>query len=240
MSGSAPWESVLRGNKNESAAEQPSAEQGESEGNISSAGRDDQDEQDGPTITKPDDPTGEGGPAEQGGSEGEVSSTGREDRNEEDEPIITKPEEPTIVDSDKAPRTPQEIETYLTVDGVRITEADIHLAANEIAVLNGFKDLDYRVFTGADPDWIYPGNHLEMPSGEDYVIRKGDTIWFLAARQVRLGVDEDKRAFDKALSVLDDTSSTEDEKREARSVLKKIAEESKAQAMRRMAAEKLL
>ena len=143
------------------------------------------------------------------------------------------------VDPDKPPRTQEDVAVYLNVDGVFISEADIHLAANEIAVLNGFKDLDYRVFTGADPDWIYPGNILMMPSGEAYEIRRGDTIWFLAARRVRLAVMEDKAAFDEAAAVLDDPTSGEEDRRGAAAVLERISVESKAAAMRRMASEKL-
>ncbi|PIE04201.1 MAG: hypothetical protein CSA76_05480 [Spirochaetales bacterium] len=144
------------------------------------------------------------------------------------------------VDADVAPRTKDEVESYLNVNGrVSITEADIHLAANEIAVQNGYKDLDYRVYTGNDPDWIYPGGELLLPGSGSYTVRKGDTIWFLAARQVRKGVEAELVEYDKAVSILKNSTAAGAEKQEAKAALKKIFNESRAKAMRLMAAEAL-
>ena len=144
------------------------------------------------------------------------------------------------VDVDQAPRTPEDAGLYLSVnDRVLITEADIHLAANEIAVLNGYKDLDYRVFTGSDPDWIFPGYRLGLPDGGEYTVRSGDTIWFLAAREVRIDVEKDLAAFDRALEVLDNTGSNDADRSGAVELLRGIAGGNRAAALRRMAAEAL-
>ena len=144
------------------------------------------------------------------------------------------------VDVDQAPRTPEDAGLYLSVnDRVLITEADIHLAANEIAVLNGYKDLDYRVFTGSDPDWIFPGYRLGLPDGGEYTVRSGDTIWFLAAREVRIDVEKDLAAFDRALDVLDDAGSNDADRSGAAERLRGIAGNNRAAALRRMAVDAL-
>jgi len=140
------------------------------------------------------------------------------------------------VDSDVAPKNLDEVKAYLNVDGrVAITEVDIHLAANEIAVLNGYKDLDYRVFTGEDPNWIYPGRTLHMPGSGDYTIKRGDTIWFLAAREVRVDAEYNIIIFDKAVSILDNELSDASEKKDAADNLRKIADTARASSLRIMA-----
>ena len=140
------------------------------------------------------------------------------------------------VDPDVAPRTRDEVAVYLNVDGrIVITEADIHLAANDIAVLNGYMDLDYKVYTGDDPDWIYPGRTLRLPGTGDYVIRKGDTIWFLAAREVRVDVERSMAIYDNSLAVLENAASTASARTDATNALRDIAEGSKSAELRKMA-----
>jgi len=142
----------------------------------------------------------------------------------------------TEVDHNIAPKNMDEVKAYLNVDGrVAISEVDIHLAANEIAVLNGYKDLDYRVFTGKDPNWIYPGRTLTMPGSGDYTIKSGDTIWFLAAREVRVDAEKGIELFDRSIKVLDDEQSNEMEKKSAADDLRSIAENSRAASLRDMA-----
>ena len=146
-----------------------------------------------------------------------------------------------IVDIDVAPRTVEEIEAYLNVENrAVITEVDIHLAANEIAVLNGFRDLDYEVFSGADPDWILPGNTLELPGGTVYVIESGDTIWFLAAREVRSDAEQRIEVFDSSISILEANDSDFESRTAALANLRDISENSKAAQLREMAKEALL
>jgi len=142
----------------------------------------------------------------------------------------------TEVDHNIAPKNMDEVKAYLNVGGrVAISEVDIHLAANEIAVLNGYKDLNYRVFTGKDPNWIFPGRTLTMPGSGDYTIKRGDTIWFLAAREVRVDAEKGIEIFDRALAVLDDGQSNDSEKKSAVDDLRIIAEKSRAASLRNMA-----
>ncbi len=144
------------------------------------------------------------------------------------------------VDTDVAPRTKEEIKAYLNVGGrIPITEVDIHLAANKMAVLNGYKDLDYRVYTGNDPDWIYPGGILNLPDSGTYTVRKGDTIWFLAAREVRKGVEKDLKEYDFSVSALEKKSSSDKVLEEAKASLQKISTDSMAEAMRNLAGKAL-
>ena len=147
---------------------------------------------------------------------------------------------PPEVDVNQAPRTSEDAGRYLNVNNrVQITEADIHLAANDIAVLNGYKDLDYQVFTGNDPDWIFPGYRLKLSEGAEYIIRSGDTIWFLAAREVRIDVEEDLAEFDQALNVLSSSDAAEVDRSAAVELLRGIAGSSRASALRQMASNAL-
>jgi len=147
----------------------------------------------------------------------------------------------TVIDINVAPKTVEEIEAYLNVENrVTITEADIHLAANEIAVLNGFRDLEYKIFTGEDPDWIFPDNMLNLPDGNVYVIRNGDTIWFLAAREVRSDTEQRMKILDYSVSILEASDADFESRTEALLNLRKISENSKAAQAREMASEVLL
>ncbi|MCG8452168.1 MAG: hypothetical protein MI717_03170 [Spirochaetales bacterium] len=163
-----------------------------------------------------------------------------------EEPLETVEQLPSssqsqIIDPDRAPRNQEEVKAYLNMDDrLSISEADIHLAANEIAVLNGYKDLNYKVFTGSDPNWIFPGTELLMPEGGPYVIQQGDTIWFLAARTVRLSVTEDFNVYDRALEVLKRLDAEDGQRVNALQNLKSIGENSKSRAMRQMAKDALV
>lgn len=133
-----------------------------------------------------------------------------------------------------------DVQAYLDVDGrAVISEVDIHLAANEIAVLNGYKDLDYRVFTGDDPDWIYPGNNLMLPDDGSYIVSRGDTIWFLAVREIRLSVERDLKKYDQAVAILDDVGYDTDVREDAVDTLRTIARDGRAASLR-VVAEKAL
>lgn len=145
-----------------------------------------------------------------------------------------------LVDINEAPARIEDVINYLNVyDRVRITEADVHLAANRIAVVNGYKDLDFRVYTGEDPDWIYPGTELILPGHGSHLVRSGDTIWFLAAREVRIEVERDLEIFDKAIAVLDDINAKPSEKTQSLTELQEIGINSQVASFRRLVQEVL-
>ena len=56
---------------------------------------------------------------------------------------------------------------------------------------SGYRDLDYRVHEGNNPDWIYAGNELIMPDGSVYNVARGDSIWFIASRLIRRELEID-------------------------------------------------
>jgi len=165
------------------------------------------------------------------GRTGEFADEASDEKAEDTDQLPT-----VIIDTDVPPKTIEEVRAYLNVaERVNITEVDIHLAANEIAVLNGYKDLDYKVFTGSDPDWIYPGTVLALPESGNHRVTDGDTIWFLAARRLRIDVEGNLRAYDNAVTVLQDRSSDASARDSAMDSLKRIVAESRVAAMREMA-----
>jgi len=168
--------------------------------------------------------------------EAEAVSSETTDSGEVAESGSNTEDQSSYVDSDVAPKNLDEVKAYLDVGGrVAITEVDIHLAANEIAVLNGYKDLEYRVFTGEDPNWIYPGRILHMPGTGDYTIKSGDTIWFLAAREVRVDTESNMKVFDLSVAILDDGKAEAVKKDDAANNLRIISEGSRAAALRELA-----
>ncbi len=126
-----------------------------------------------------------------GSNAGDTIASGDTDAAEESgTPLETAEKTPPVVETERRPETVEEAVAYLKVEDIRITLVDIHLVSNEIAVRNGYHDLDYRVYEGKDPDWIWAGNVLELPDGSRYEVVKGDTIWFIAARHIRRDIED--------------------------------------------------
>ncbi|RKX98144.1 MAG: hypothetical protein DRZ90_03905 [Spirochaetes bacterium] len=235
LSGNAPWGSVLSSKSDRAVAADTENQSGntgvESNGSVNS---------DTSAAVNSESGSSKTGVAVTGGNETGKNTAGNTETDEAGNQDVVTPGETgnqgVAVDSDVAPKSLDEVKAYLEVDGrVTITEVDIHLAANEIAVLNGYKDLDYRVFTGKDPNWIYPGRTLHMPGTGDYTIKRGDTIWFLAAREVRVDAEINMKLYDNSVSILDNELSDASKKKDAADNLRKIADVARAAALRIMA-----
>ncbi|MCK5736868.1 MAG: hypothetical protein KAH21_10330, partial [Spirochaetaceae bacterium] len=238
LTGKAPWGSVLT-NKTADLTDNGGIIEGK--GNADSST--DSDSTEGSASTTGSDSTeGSDSTTSSDSTEGSDSTTSssNSDNSGNADSSSTAGNQIAEVDSDVAPRNLDEVKAYLDVGGrVAITEVDIHLAANEIAVLNGYKDLEYKVYTGEDPNWIYPERLLQMPGTGNYTIKRGDTIWFLAAREVRVDAEKNMKIYDQSVSALDNTGSSAAEKSNAAENLRLIAEGSRAAAMRNMARNEL-
>lgn len=69
--------------------------------------------------------------------------------------------------------------------GITITDYDIWVYVNKVAVINGYKPLTYRKpKKWEDPDWVYPGNKLKLLDGSYVVVRKGDNMWNISKRKI--------------------------------------------------------
>ncbi|MGB9621569.1 MAG: hypothetical protein ACPL4C_03920 [Brevinematia bacterium] len=69
--------------------------------------------------------------------------------------------------------------------GITITDYDIWVYVNKVAVINGYKPLTYRKpKKWEDPDWVYPGNKLKLLDGSYVVIRQGDNMWNISKRKI--------------------------------------------------------
>lgn len=102
-----------------------------------------------------------------------------------------------VMETESRPVNAEEVKAYLNVGDYHISLADIHLVSNKIAVDNNYRDLDYEVYDGADPDWIYPGNEIVLPDGTVHLVVKGDAIWYMAARYIRTTLDRDIPVFEE-------------------------------------------
>ncbi len=69
--------------------------------------------------------------------------------------------------------------------GITITDYDIWVYVNKVAVLNGYKPLTYfKPKKWEDPNWVYPGNKLKMLDDSFVVVRKGDNMWNISKRKI--------------------------------------------------------
>ncbi|QEN07826.1 LysM peptidoglycan-binding domain-containing protein [Oceanispirochaeta crateris] len=130
---------------------------------------------------------GEGTAGEGTAGEGTAGETGAATVKSTEADVIDEP----IVETERRPQTREEALAYLEIENITITLVDIHLVSNDIAVKNGYRDLDYKVFEGNNPNWIYTGNVLEMPDGTEYTVQRGDSIWFIASRMIRRELETD-------------------------------------------------
>ena len=64
-----------------------------------------------------------------------------------------------------------------------MTVLDLLNLTNVVAEKNGYHrivhDFEKPYMTGKDPDWIYPGNVLNMPDATRITVKRGDNMWKL-------------------------------------------------------------
>lgn len=69
--------------------------------------------------------------------------------------------------------------------GITITDYDIWIYVNKVAVLNGYKPLTYRnPQKWEDPDWVYPNMSLKMVDGSIVIVRTNDNMWNISKRKI--------------------------------------------------------
>jgi len=158
--------------------------------------------------------------SEKNDSELKLKDSSAETENRENQP------EKIVMTTDSRPATADEAKAYLSVGDYFISAIDIHLASNRIAVDNNYRDLDYEIFDGADPNWIYPGNKISLPDGNIHNVIKGDTIWYLAAKYIRVTLDRDIPLFEG------NRKEAESGNAKAITVLEEIADSSPCEAFR--------
>jgi hypothetical protein len=123
--------------------------------------------------------------------------------NESDNPQIifeddgaTKVLKPFVMDEDFL--------SDFSVNGIPITMADIHLKANAIAIMNGYRDLGFNRVTGKDPTIIEPGLVLDIPGDLTYTVRTEDNIWYIAARLLESELRAHSAQFDELIKSYDE------------------------------------
>jgi hypothetical protein len=114
----------------------------------------------------------------------------------------TEPTDATGDDISRADRAPSDQVTTVSAgndgdggdDPVIVTVTDILRMVNRIAQLNGYAPIGSMAPDARDPDWIFPGNELELPNQRLYEIRRGDTMWAIADRFIQQSAQEHNRA----------------------------------------------
>jgi hypothetical protein len=69
--------------------------------------------------------------------------------------------------------------------GITITDYDIWVYVNKVALINGYKPLNYKKpKKWEDPDWIYPGMKLKLVDDTVITVRPGDNMWNISKRKL--------------------------------------------------------
>ena len=69
--------------------------------------------------------------------------------------------------------------------GITITDYDIWVYVNKVALINGYKPLTYKKpKKWEDPDWIYPGMKLKLVDDTVITVRPGDNMWNISKRKL--------------------------------------------------------
>ena len=67
---------------------------------------------------------------------------------------------------------------------IRVTDTDIFRYANEVAVKNGYKPMNFQSLREKNPNWIYPGNIFTLMDGQRVEVVTGDTLWDIAHKKL--------------------------------------------------------
>ncbi|MGQ9842654.1 MAG: hypothetical protein ACUVRK_03725 [Spirochaetota bacterium] len=74
---------------------------------------------------------------------------------------------------------------YLTKKyAIHISDKDIFLYANDVAVKNGYSRIDIKSLKEKNPHWIYPGNRFILLDGEIVIVKPGDTLWGISEKKL--------------------------------------------------------
>lgn len=69
--------------------------------------------------------------------------------------------------------------------GITITDYDIWVYVNKVALINGYKPLTYKKpKKWEDPDWIYPGMKLKLVDDTVITVRPRDNMWNISKRKL--------------------------------------------------------
>ncbi|MFP4427450.1 MAG: hypothetical protein ACLFPP_13430 [Spirochaetaceae bacterium] len=74
--------------------------------------------------------------------------------------------------------------------GFEVTVVDILVFVNRVARLNGYDPIGSVSPDGRDPDWIFPGNRIELPDDTTHVVERGDTLWGISREFLLAHVNE--------------------------------------------------
>ncbi|HPB80790.1 MAG TPA: hypothetical protein PK200_02000 [Spirochaetota bacterium] len=63
---------------------------------------------------------------------------------------------------------------------ITVSANDVYQYANDVAVQNGYKKINFTGLKEKNPNWIYPGNVFLLDNGKKLTVKDGDTLWDLA------------------------------------------------------------
>ncbi|MDY6933579.1 MAG: hypothetical protein SVZ03_05060 [Spirochaetota bacterium] len=108
-------------------------------------------------------------------------------------------------------RESRKIEKLIKRYNIHISDKDIYLYADEVAVRNGYERLDFKTLKKKNPDWIFPSNIFILLDKERIVVKKGDTLWGISHKKLMqisiefyMIIDIIKEKIDKGTDITDD------------------------------------
>jgi hypothetical protein len=168
-------------------------------------------------------------------TEQDTSGTISEDPGVAEQPEADVPasffETPRMMELRQIEFTGEDGKTY----SFQITVGDIIRATNIISDLNGYRRLGTENKPGVkDSHWIYPGDILLMPEGEEYRISEGDTIWHIAAGYIQNHTVKDLEQFNTIINTMDGRGVDD-----VRASLEQLLENSYSSYFRRLVEQKI-
>ncbi|MFW6366710.1 MAG: LysM peptidoglycan-binding domain-containing protein, partial [Spirochaetota bacterium] len=115
-----------------------------------------------------------------------------EETGETEEPVLTddKPVSPADKNVLEERVSGEESTDIIEQYNIQVSDTEVFTYVNQIASMNGYHPITLTEVNGRNPHWIYPGNVFELPDGEKFVVRKGDSLWTIAELKLtRLAIE---------------------------------------------------
>lgn len=119
---------------------------------------------------------------------------------------------------------------------ITVSNKDIFLYANDIAVKNGYDPFPNTSFKNKNPNWIFPGNKFIFPDDKFIIVKDGDTLWgicesklmemyydfFKVVKEIENTYEESKTYEKNKIKILEEKAYTPRQKNELEKLKKHI------------------
>jgi len=76
------------------------------------------------------------------------------------------------------------VETIKKTYNVHVSDYDVFLYANQVALKNGYAPIELKNLKKKNPNWIFPGNVFILMDGERITVVEGNTLWGISEKKL--------------------------------------------------------